>query len=399
MGARGKVMPWRDTTAGVEQERFILEWVKGGNTFSGLCRAFGISRKTGYKRVRRYQMWGLDGLGDLSRAPHSHPKKTGPEVEEKVIALRMANPTWGPKKLVAWLKEREAETGWPAPSTVGNLLERHNLTKPRRKVRRTPAWGQPLSGAHLPNQLWCADFKGHFRTCDGQRVDPLTVADANSRYLLACQSVQRTGSQEVRRVLERVFREYGLPQAIRTDNGPPFASVGLGGLTQLLVWWTKLGVIPERIEPGHPEQNGRLERLHRTLKAETAKPPRHTRRNQQQAFDDFRTKYNQKRPHEALGQEPARHYQPSIRCYPSKVRSPEYGDDVTVRRVRSNGEIKWQGAKLYLSEALRGEPVGLMPREERYYTVCFGPLLIGLLHTYARTVSHTPIQVLPMSLV
>ena len=169
-------------------------------------------------------------------------------------------------------------------STVGNLLERHNLTKPRRKVRRTPAWGQPFSGAHLPNQLWCADFKGHFRTCDGQRVDPLTVADANSRYLLACQSVQRTGSQEVRRVLERVFREYGLPQAIRTDNGPPFASVGLGGLTQLLVWWTKLGVIPERIEPGHPEQNGRLERLHRTLKAETAKPPRHTRRNQQQAL-------------------------------------------------------------------------------------------------------------------
>ncbi len=317
-----------------------------------------------------------------------------------VVAARLANPTWGPKKLVAWLKEREPLAPWPAPSTVGNILDRRQLTKPRRKVRRTPPWSQPFGEARHPNQVWCADFKGQFKTGDGVAVYPFTLADAHSRYLLACRGLKSTHGQGVQQTMEQVFREYGLPGAIRTDNGSPFASVGLGGLSTLTVWWIKLGIIPERIKPGHPEQNGRLERLHRTLKADTANPPRKNMSKQQRAFDKFRPKYNEERPHEALGMEPpARHYRTSHRPYPSKVKPPEYGDEAIVRRVRSNGEIKWQGSKVYLSEALIGEPVGLMPRDDRYLTICFGPLLIGEPDTFTKSVLRTPIHVLPMSLV
>ena len=246
--------------------------------------------------------------------------------------------------------------------------------------------------------MWSIDFKGWFRTGDGVRIDPLTVQDAASRYLLVCNGLRQPKGSEVRRVLERAFRERGLPWAIRTDNGPPFASVGLGSLSQLAVWWVKLDIIPERIEPGHPEQNGRLERLHRTLKAETASPPQATRRQQQRAFDTFRQTYNTERPHEALGQTPPdRKYRPSFRSYPSRVSAPEYDLGVTVRKVRTNGHIKWKGNTIYLSWALRGEPVGLVPRDDRFWTIQFGPLDIGLLDDHTRSVVHTPTKVLPMS--
>jgi hypothetical protein len=198
--------------------------------------------------------------------------------------------------------------------------------------------------------------------------------------------------------MERAFREYGLPRAIRSDNGPPFASVGLGSLSPLAVWWIKLGIIPERIEPGHPEQNGRLERLHRTLKAETATPPRPTQRKQQRAFDAFRKSYNEERPHEALEQHPpASKYHASPRSYPARITPPDYEAEVTVRKVRSNGQIKWKGGKIYLSESLRGEPVGLVQQDDRHWDIRFGPLVIGLLDDYARSVVHTPTKVLPMS--
>lgn len=393
------MLPWINTNPRAEQERFINAYLEGREDFSSLCRTFGVSRKTGYKRVKRYREWGFEGLGDWSHAPRTHPNKTTMEVEELVVSARLANPTWGPKKLVAWLREREPGVPWPAPSTVGNILDRHGLTKPRRRVRRTPPWTEPFRESRRPNQLWCVDFKGQFKTGDGVPAYPLTVADAHSRYLLACQGFGAIRGQGVRRAMERVFREYGLPEAIRTDNGPPFASVGLGGLSALPVWWIKLGIIPERIEPGHPEQNGRLERLHRTLKAETASPPQKDLRKQQGAFDRFRAKYNEERPHEALGQQPPeRYYRPSSRSYPSKLRSPEYGDEAIVRRVRSNGEIKWQGSLIYLSEALTGEPVGLIPGDEPYLIINFGPLQIGTLDSYAKKVLRTPIQVSPMSL-
>ena len=393
-----KAVPWKNVSPEMEQTQFIQRWREGGVSFTALCRAFGISRKTGYKRVQRFLAWSWEGLGDLSRAPHSHPNRTDRTVAERIIAARLEHPTWGPKKLVAWLGNREPDVPWPATSTVGDLLDRAGLVQRRKGRRRSAPWSQPLATAEHPNDLWCIDFKGWFRTGNGVRVDPLTLVDAASRYLLACQGLERPRGPEVRRVMEQAFREYGLPWVIRSDNGPPFASVGLGGLSPLGVWWVKLGILPERTQPGHPEQNGRLERLHRTLKAETANPPQATPGKQQRAFGYFRASYNEERPHEALGQvPPAKRYQVSARAYPSKVESPEYGAEVTVRRVKTNGEIKWNEERLYLSESLRGEPVGLTQMDERYWSIRFGPLHIGLLDSYANLTLHTPTIVLPMS--
>ena len=391
-------MPWKETSPETEQMRFIERWQAGEVTFVELCRRFGVSRKTGYKRVDRFQSFGWEGLGDRSRAPRRHPNTTPRAVSDRLVAARREHPTWGPKKLVAWLGAMEPEGCWPAPSTAGGILDRAGLVRRRKRRRHTSPWSEPFAAAEGPNDVWSIDLKGWFRTGDEVRVDPLTVQDAASRYLLVCDGLTQPRGVQVRRTLEGAFREYGLPWAIRTDNGPPFASVGLGSLSQLAVWWVKLGIIPERIEPGHPEQNGRLERLHRTLKAETASPPRSTRRRQQRAFDTFRHTYNEDRPHEALGQHPpARVYCPSYRSYPHRVCSPEYEAEVTVRRVRSNGEIKWKGDTIYLSEALRGEPVGLSPQDDRLWTIQFGPLAIGLLDDHARCIVHTPTKVLPMS--
>lgn len=393
-----KAVPWKNVSPEMEQIQFIKSWEQGRESFVELCRAFDISRKTGYKRVRRFKSWGWDGLGDQSRAPISHPNRTDRGVAERIITARLDHSTWGPKKLVAWLRSREPDLPWPAPSTAGDLLDRAGLVQRRKGRRRSAPWSQPLATAERPNDLWCIDFKGWFRTGNGVRVDPLTLVDAASRYLLVCQGLSRPRGPEVRRVMERAFREYGLPWVIRSDNGPPFASVGLGGLSPLAVWWVKLGIIPERTQPGHPEQNGRLERLHRTLKAETASPPLATPGKQQQAFSGFRACYNEDRPHEALGQvPPAKRYRASERAYPSKVESPEYGTGTTVRRVKTNGEIKWNGERLYLSESLRGEPVGLIPVDDRYWSIRYGPLHIGLLDSYANRTLHTPTIVLPMS--
>ena len=391
-------MPWNYTSRYDEQVRFIERWQERRVTFVELCRQFGISRKTGYKRVRRFTSHGWEGLGDLSRAPRHHPNATPKAVADRVIEARQARPTWGPKTLVARLWHLEPDVAWPAPSTAGDILQRAGLVRRRKRRRHAAPWSEPFAAAESPNDVWSIDFKGWFRTQDGRRIDPLTTEDAASRYLLVCDGLSRPNGPAVRRVLERAFREYGLPRAIRTDNGPPFASVGLGSLTPLAAWWVKLGIMPERIDPGHPEQNGRLERLHRTLKAETASPPRATMRRQQRAFDAFRRTYNQERPHEALGQQPpANKYTPSYRSYPNRIESPDYEIGVTVRRVRSNGQIKWKGDTIYLSESLRGEPIGLVPQDERYWSIRFGPLEIGLLDDHARCVLHTPTKVLPMS--
>ena len=392
------MLPWNNTSPEAEQVRFVERWQAGGVTFVQMCREFGISRKTGYKRVDRFRSYGWEGLGDRSRAPGRRANTTPIAVAERLIAARQSHPTWGPKKLVAWLRAMEPEGCWPAPSTAGEILDRAGLVRRRKRRRNAAPWSTPFAAADEPNDVWSIDFKGWFRTGDGVRIDPLTVQDAASRYLLVCQDLPRPRGPQVRRVLERAFREYGLPWAIRTDNGPPFASVGLGSLSRLAIWWVKLGIVPERIEPGHPEQNGRLERLHRTLKAETASPPRATTRRQQRAFDTFRQTYNIERPHEALGQQPPdRRYHSSSRSYPSRVRAPEYEVGMTVRQVRTNGEIKWKGDTIYLSEALRGEPVGLVQHDDRFWNIRFGPLSIGLLDNHARCILHTPTKVSPMS--
>mgnify|MGYP002829961558 CR=1 FL=1 len=392
------MLPWKEKSRETEQVSFIQRWQRGEVTLAELCRQFGISRKTAYKRIHRFQFFGWEGMGDWSRAPRCHPNTTPKAVAEGLIAAKQAHPTWGPKKLVAWLGAAEPQGRWPAPSTAGDILDRAGLVRRRKRRRHAAPWSEPFMHADNPNDVWSIDFKGWFRTGDGVRTDPLTVQDAASRYLLVCNGLTHPRGPQVHRVLERAFREYGLPSAIRTDNGPPFASVGLGSLSSLAVWWVKLGIVPERIEPGHPEQNGRLERLHRTLKAETATPPQTTLRRQQRAFDDFRHSYNEERPHEALGQQPpSRRYRSSFRHYPSRVSVPQYEPGVTVRRVRTNGQIKWKGDTIYVSEALRGEPIGLVQQDDRFWTIRFGPLSIGLLDDHARCILHTPTEVLPMS--
>ena len=271
------MLPWKETSVESERLQFIERHAAGEETVAELCRRFGISRKTGYKLIGRYEAYGEGGLLDLSRAPHYHPNATSTQVVERIVEAKRRRPTWGPKKVVAWLRSIEPDVPWPSPSTASGILDRAGLVRRRKRRRRATSWGEPFAHAQHPNDVWSIDLKGWFRTGDGMRIDPLTAQDAMSRYLLVCDGLDRPTGPEVKRSLERAFREYGLPRVIRTDNGPPFASVGLGSLTPLSAWWVKLGIVPERIEPGHPEQNGRLERLHRTLKAETATPPKANR--------------------------------------------------------------------------------------------------------------------------
>jgi transposase InsO family protein len=258
------------------------------------------------------------------------------------------------------------------------MVAREGLVVPRKKRRRAPPYTQPFASADAPNRVWCADFKGWFRTADGERIDPLTITDACSRYLLRCQRVEKTDSERVRAIFESAFRENGLPGAIRTDNGAPFASRAIAGLSRLAVWWMKLGIVPERIAAGHPEQNGRHERMHRTLKQETASPPAMNWRAQQRAFDRFRREYNEERPHEALALEtPSAIYERSSRSYPARVAEPEYGSAFKVRQVGQRGVFSGKHQHVFVSETLIGESIGLLPIDDRFYTVYFAAFPIA----------------------
>lgn len=373
-------MPWQEVCPMDEKRRFIAALMAADESMSALCEEYGISRKTGYRLWQRFQEEGVAGLAARSRAPHVVPWAITPAVAEALIGLRQAHPSWGPKKLRAKLNEHAPERRWPAPSTIGELLHRAGLSHARRRRPRATPSASLLSVAIGPNDVWCIDFKGWFRTGDGIRCDPLTVSDAFSRYLLCIKVVATPGYADCRSALERVFREYGLPRAMRSDNGAPFASVGAAGLSRLSVWWAKLGIALERIAPGKPEQNGRHERMHRTLKAECASPPAATGAAQQQRFDQFRAEFNQQRPHEALGQTPpAQHYTAAARQYPARLEDPVYPDDYELRRVRSNGEIKWQGVLVFISQALSGEVIGLRETDEGDAEVYFGPISLGLL--------------------
>jgi len=372
-------MPWKESGVVEERARFVVEYESGEWTMTELCRYYGIARKTGYKWAERFAAGGVAGLQEESRAPRRHPNQTPEAIEAAVLALRQAHMRWGPRKLRQYLQDRHPHRAWPAASTMGELLKREGLVAERKRRKKTPPYTQPLAGADQANRVWCADFKGWFQTRDGERIDPLTLSDAHSRYLLRCQAVEKTNGERVRAIFQAAFREYGLPQAVRTDNGPPFASRALAGLSRLAVWWMKLGIVPERIAPGHPEQNGRHERLHRTLKEETAMPPQANGRAQQRAFDRFRQEYNQERPHEALGQRtPASLYAPSPRAYPERLPEPEYDHDMEVRKVRDRGDISWKGHRhVFVSEALIGEHVGLKPIDERYWRVYLAAFPIG----------------------
>jgi len=361
---------------------YAVEWLKHETSMAELCRSFGISRQTGYELVAQFQAHGMDGLKPRSRAPHRHPNATSAEVCAAVVRAKAAHPSWGPKKLQPLVDEPEdIKVQWPVASTRGAILARAGLTVPRRPPRpHAPARSQPFGQVTGANDTWCADFKGWFRTRDGLRCDPLTITDAHSRMLLRCQALDHgIETQYVRPIFDATFREYGLPLRLRTDNGAPFASVGAGGLSELGVWWIKLGVVPERITPGQPSQNGRHERFHRTLKEATAQPPAQSIRAQQQRFDVFRAEYNAERPHEALGQHPPiTRYAPSLRAYPRRLEEPTYAEADQVRRVRHNGEIRWSSGTIYVSRALIGEPVGIYEAADGWL-VRYGPIELGLL--------------------
>jgi transposase InsO family protein len=383
-------MAWKETDVMHERLKFIATLLEGEVTMAALCRHYGISRKTGYKLKARYDAFGLEGLADRSRAPLHHPRAVSVALVEQVLDARAAHPSWGPRKLLAYLKRHHPARTWPAPSTVGELLRQHGVTRPPGRVRHaTPS--APLAHCTGANDVWCIDFKGWFRTLDGRRCDPLTLTDGHSRLLLRCQVVARPDEAHVRPLLEGAFREYGLPRGMRSDNGPPFASSGLGGLSRLSVWWIRLGIRPERIEPGKPQQNGRHERMHRTLLEDAAEPPRKNAREQQKAFDTFRREYNEQRPHEALGQStPAEHYAPSARAYPRRLAEVEYPGTMQVRRVRGSGEVKWGGRSVYLSEALANEPVGFEPVSGPYWRVHYGPVALALWNEQTRKLLREP---------
>ena len=379
-------MPWQETCAMDERMRFVMDVLGGQDSKASLCRQYGISRPTGDKWLGRYEELGVMGFGDQSRAPRHHPNQVSAELGELILACRRVHPRWGPKKLRATLVRRWPGIHWPCPSTIAGVLHRAGLTISRKKRHRTPAYTEPFAACDGPNAVWCVDFKGWFRTLDGSRCDPLTLSDAHSRYLLRLQVVPDTKDVSVRAVMEAAFREYGLPEAIRSDNGTPFASRGIGGLSRLSVWWLKLGIVAERIEPAHPEQNGRHERMHLTLKGETANPPARTLRAQQGRFDAFRREFNDSRPHEALDQRyPRELYSTSPRPYPDRP-TVEYGCGMEVRNVKGNGVLNWRGQVVFLGEALARERVGLAEVCEGCWGVYLGRQALGIVDERTRKV-------------
>lgn len=371
-------MPWKETDSMQERVRFVMLAKEEQIPFSQLCQLFLISRETGYKWLNRFETQGLDGLQDMSRRPQSNSKSVKASIVEVILKLRHQHPTWGPKKLAVLLKETEQVS--LAPSTIGEILKRNGLVKKHFRRRHQFKAEAPDLSINGSNDVWCTDFKGHFLVGDGNRCHPLTLTDAYSRYILRCTSLATQSLKPAHKVFEEAFNTYGLPNIILSDNGTPFSSKAPGGLTTLSAWWVKLGITPVHIQAGHPEQNGRHERMHRTLKAETTRPPSKTLQEQQKAFDAFVQEYNEQRPHEALDQKrPSQLYQPSKREYPSKIHEPEYPGHFEVRYVRSNGEIKWKGENLYVSEVLTREAVGLEEIAEDTRLIYFYHLPIAVL--------------------
>jgi transposase InsO family protein len=372
----------------------MREFKTGVFTVSELCRRHDISRETFYMWRRRWASGEERWFEDRSHAAACCPHATDGRLADRIIAVRRRFVHFGPKKIKAWLEDESRrkgdDTAWPAASTIGDILKRAGLVEPQRKRRRAIAQGEVVAPAHAPNEEWSIDFKGWFRTADGRRCDPLTITDQASRFLVEVRIVDPTWAG-VRCALERVFERVGLPEAIRSDNGTPFGSTGAGGLSALSVWWLKLGIEPRYIPPSSPQDNGRHERMHRTLKAQTSKPPARSTAEQQQRFDSFRRHYNEDRPHEALGQTaPARLWQPPSRTLPARLEDPWYDADHQVRRVRPGGQIKWRGEEILIGEAFASELVGLAEHDSGGHIVRFSSRDLGVIGRDRRFLRFAP---------
>jgi transposase InsO family protein len=374
-------MPWNETSSVEQRRQFIQDYVHGSFTMTELSERYAVSRKTAYKWLERFEGEGLAGLQDRSRRPHTSPSETPPAIVDAIVKLRKRHPFWGAKKLLTVLQERDPRTVWPSRSTVCDILTREGLVTSRTRRRYPGYGGRPITPMTSPNELWAADFKGQFRTGNRVYCYPLTLTDGYSRYLLECRGLLSTAHEGAQPVFTRVFREFGLPAVLRTDNGVPFATTAIGRLSRLSVWWIRLGIYPELIQPAHPEQNGRHERMHRTLKQHTARPPAASLAAQQRRFDAFRTEYNQVRPHEALGlRTPATLYLPSERAFPARLPELEYPAHFELRKVSATGAIRWNWDRVPVSHVLAGEYVGLEEIGDGIWDVYFGPLRLGQMH-------------------
>ena len=373
-------MPWKEMSTMDQRLLFIADYLSGDYTKKALCICYGISRPTGDKWIDRFRIDGLEGFGEYSRRPRGHPRRTAPEIVERIVETKLAHQSFGPKKVMDRLRALEPDRRWPADSTAGKILKRNHLVQPRRHRRRVPPDPRTLADCSAPAQSWSADFKGDVPLANGKRCYPLTITDNHSRFILQCRALNRTTTDAVKPWFEWVFREQGLPERLRTDNGPPFASVAAGGLSQLSKWWIRLGIRPERIRPAKPSENGRHERMHRSLKEAVMRPPARTLSAQQRRFDAFVEEFNWQRSHEALErQTPASVHQPSPRPYPDRLPEVEYPSGVTVRRVRRTGEFKWRGRLIYLSTVLAKEPIGLVACDNDRWEIRYSFHRLGML--------------------
>ena len=362
-----------------ERLQFVRDAHGDRFTMSELCARYGVSRRVGYKWLARFEAEGRPGLTDRSRAPHHRPHRLAERLVELFVTERTAHPFWGARKLLTVLAKRHPRiTAWPAPSTVADLLARRGLVKKRRRRRQPIHPGAVRPDTNAPNDLWTADYKGQFRTGDGLYCYPLTIADQHTRYLLSCHGVLSTHAHVAKPVFERAFREYGLPIAIRTDNGIPFATQSVHGLSFLNVWWMRLGILHQRIRPASPQENGAHERMHRTLKRQAILPLRKTCTAQQRNFDAFRHEYNEERPHETLGQEtPASRYRRSPRSYPERLPALEYPADHLVKKITTAGTFRFKDRLLYLANAMVDQLVGLEEVDDGEWRIWFNGILLA----------------------
>jgi len=380
-------MPWRETSPMDQRMQFVTEYHSGLFTMTELAEQYAITRKTGYKWIARYDGEGVGGLLERSRRPHHSPQATEADLVDALIAQRHRHPRWGAKKLLAVVARQQPRAAWPSRATVCTLLKQRGLVRPRLWRNRPPPGMPPRTPITTVNEVWTTDFKGQFRTGDGVYCYPLTLRDGFSRFVLRCDALSSPTYEATRARFERAFAEYGLPDRIRSDNGTPFAGTGLGRLSRLSVWWMRLGITPERIAPGHPEQNGSHEQFHSVLKAATTRPPAANAAAQQRRFTRFCAEYNDERPHEALqDQPPASCYQPSARSFPSRLPPVAYPGHLDIRRVSTIGQVAWRGQVWFLSGALGGEDVAFEEVDDGLWTVYFSTVALGRLDERRRRI-------------